>query len=612
MSTVARNLAPVARTGAPTWWERTHGDEPGFLVAYFSAEFGVHPSLPIYSGGLGVLAGDHVKSSSDLGVPLAGVGLLYLRGYFRQEVGAEGRQVEDYPPFDRAELPLTREDVQVHVELANDVVECAVWRVDVGRTRLYLLDTDLPSNPPELRSITDTLYGGDREHRMRQELVLGVGGVRALQALGLEPTVFHMNEGHAAFLALERLRQLVAAGVEPREALERIRASTVFTTHTPVPAGNEVFSTELARRYLDPRLEQTGYTWTQLLRLLQLDDRDGFGLTPLALRVSARANAVSQLHGQVARQMWAPLFSPDGDGGGVPIGSVTNGVHAPTWLAPELSELLMGAGVRPAEVPAEANWEAAAGLGDEELWSAHRAAKRRVIATVGEHGASLDPDVLTIGFARRFATYKRGALLLSQPERLARLLDDPERPVQFVFAGKAHPADEAGKDVMQQIVRFAREHTGAPRIHFLPGYDIALAQLLVGGVDLWLNTPRRPLEASGTSGMKAALNGVLNCSILDGWWAEAYDPRLGFAIPGEGAADVGAQDAHDAEDLFRVLEQQVVPAFYEREGELPLRWVAMMKTSIAELGPRFTTARMVAEYVQDWYLPAHRSAAALG
>ncbi len=592
----------------PTWWvEREHPD--GFCVAYFSAEFGLDQSLPIYSGGLGILAGDHLKAASELGVPLVGLGLFYRRGYFRQRLDEGDRQVERYPRNDANRLPLTLVPMAPIVELADEngdlvAVRLGVWRAQVGRVALYLLDTKVEGNPAWARDVTDTLYGGDRENRLRQELVLGVGGVRVLRRLGLEPTVFHMNEGHSAFLQLERLRELVEVhDVEPEEALGRLRASSVFTTHTPVPAGNEVFDPELVRRNVEPLVERCGLSWAEFELLGKIEpDETGFGLTPFALRTSDYANGVSELHGTVSREIWHGLW-PRRAVEDVPIGSITNGVHQRTWISGELEELLGDTFPR---------FELAHELSPAALWQTHDGAKRRLLEfVVATRGAPpLDPDVLTIGFARRFATYKRANLLFSRPERLARLLADPARPIQVLVAGKAHPADEGGKDVIQYVVDFARESEAAGRVVFLEDYEMTLARRLVQGVDVWLNTPRRPMEASGTSGMKAALNGVLNCSILDGWWAEAYRPEVGFAIDsGAAAAGDAEQDAADAEALYAVLEQAVLPAYYERdEAGVPQRWVALMRESIAELGPRFGTARMVAEYVERLYLPAHESA----
>jgi starch phosphorylase len=551
-------------TQVQSWWDRRHADER-MLVAYFSMEFGVDERLRIYAGGLGVLAGDHLKSASDLGVPIVGVGLFYRRGYFRQLL-ERGRQVERYAEADPAALGLAREPVEVEVDLHGGPVVARVWRTDVGRVPLYLLDAD---------GIEPTLYGGGQEERIGQEILLGVGGIRALAALGLEPTVFHLNEGHAAFAAVERL----ARG----ESLERVRASTVFTTHTPVPAGNEVFEEELVRERLGPLLKQAGMTWKDVLPLGRFDE-DGFGMTPLALRTSASANGVSRLHGAVSRELWASLWpelAPDD----VPIGHVTNGVHAPTWISPRLRALLEEVGVRPGAPPGEERWDLAAAVDDAALWDAHLALKRALARRAG-----LDPELLTIGFARRFATYKRAGLLFSEPARLARL------PVQVVVAGKAHPADEEGKDLLATVVAWSRDAALAGRVVFLEDYDLALARLLVAGVDVWLNTPVRPLEASGTSGIKAGLNGVPNLSVLDGWWEEAFEPGIGWALEGVGAADADA--------LYRLLEEQVVPAYRDRRAD----WIAIMKASISRVGAHFTSHRMVAEYAERFYLPAHRAA----
>ena len=607
---LARVQGRLARDrGEETWW-RSRSGPADLLVAYFSAEFGLDESLPVYSGGLGVLAGDYLKAASELGIPLVGIGLFYRRGYFRQQLDEQDRQVERYPRNDPSRLPLELVPMAPIIELADDdgdlvPVRLGVWRVRVGRVSLYLLDTKIEGNPTWSRNVTDILYGGDRENRLRQELVLGVGGVRVLRRLGLEPTVFHLNEGHSAFLQLERMRELVEEqGLSTDEALERLRVSTVFTTHTPVPAGNEVFDPELVRRNLEGLVERCGLGWDDFLALGKVERAEqGFGLTPFALRTSQYANAVSELHGAVSREMWHGLW-PEKRVDQVPITSVTNGVHQRTWLSGELEGLLGDT---------DPQFERARELPAADLWAAHRSAKKRLLdyvaATRGVR--ELDPEVLTIGFARRFATYKRASLLLSRPERLALLLADPERAIQVLVAGKAHPADEDGKDLIQLVVDFAREPAAAGRVVFLEDYEMTLARRLVQGVDVWLNTPRRPFEASGTSGMKAALNGVLNCSILDGWWAEAYSPECGFAIEGdagEGATEA-EQDEADAEALYAVLEEQVLPAYYEwDEAGLPRRWIGLMRKSIAELGPRFGTARMAAEYVERLYLPAHDDA----
>jgi starch phosphorylase len=592
--------------GEDTWWRERRAPND-LLVAYFSAEFGLDESLPIYSGGLGVLAGDYLKAASELGVPLVGIGLFYRRGYFQQRLDADDRQIEHYPLTDTSRLPLDLVPMAPVVDLADDdgnlvPVRLGVWRVHVGRASLYLLDTWVEGNPDW--AVTDTLYGGDRANRLRQEVVLGVGGVRVLRQLGLEPTVFHLNEGHSAFLQLERMRELVEEqGLSPGEALEHLRASTVFTTHTPVPAGNEVFDPRLVHGALGGLVERCGLAWDDFVALGMVDSSEtGFGLTPFALRTSQFANAVSELHGAVSREMWHGLW-PERRVDEVPITSITNGVHQRTWLSPEL-EVLLG--------DTDPQFEHARELAADDLWTAHRSAKERLLEfVVATRGArDLDPDVLTIGFARRFATYKRASLLFSRPDRLAALLADSDRPIQVLVAGKAHPADEGGKDVIQLVVDFAREPAAAGRVVFLEDYEMTLARRLVQGVDLWLNTPRRPFEASGTSGMKAALNGVPNCSILDGWWAEAYSPAVGFAIETlEDGASEADQDEADAEALYAVLEEQVLPAYYERDDAgLPRRWIELMRESIAELGPRFGTARMATEYVERLYLPAHEGA----
>jgi starch phosphorylase len=601
-----------------TWWER-HGRDGDFLVAYFSTEFGLDESLPIYSGGLGVLAGDHLKSSSDLGVPLVGVGLLYREGYFRQGLDESGWQVERYPTNDPARLALTLEEPEVRVALDGEDVTVRIWRADAGRTRLYLLDTDVEGNSDRARGVTWTLYGGDREQRLRQELVLGIGGVRALRALGLEPTVFHMNEGHSAFLVLERVRELLVAGVGRDEAIAQVRATTVFTTHTPVPAGNEVFEPELVHRYLGAAVERYGAVWEDVLGFARANgDEHRFGLTPLALRTSAYANGVSALHGRVAREMWADVW-PERDLAEVPIGSITNGVHGPTWVGAELSQVLRSLGARIDGDPDADGWGAARNVSDEELWELHSRRKRELVDVArrrferqlgGEGGRfALDPDALTIGFARRFATYKRATLLFADAARLAWLFNEPSRPVQLVVAGKSHPADEGGKQLIRRIVELSRDPRFGGRVVFLEDYEMTLARALVQGVDVWLNNPRRPLEASGTSGMKAAMNGALNVSILDGWWAEGYAPELGWAIGGtEEHADEAAGDAADAAALLGLLEHEVIPTYYDRDGAgLPRRWLAMMRESIAQVGERFNTGRMVAEYVERYYQPAHAS-----
>ena len=520
-------------------------------VAYFSMEYAVDDRLPIYAGGLGVLAGDHLKSASDLGVPLVAVGLLYRQGYFTQVFDEEGRQREEYPEADVDAVGLVREDVSVEVELAGERAQVAVWRLDVGSIPLYLLESD---------AIVPRLYTIDREERIRQEMVIGVGGVRALAALGHEPAAFHLNEGHAAFAALERVRALIEdGGLSTDQALERVRNSTVFTTHTPVPEGNEVFERELAQRYLGPLVARTGLSWDFL------EDDGRVGLTPLALRTAKYANGVSELHGAVSREMWP----------GFEIGSITNGAHVPTWVSEEI---------------------AAAEADEDAIWNAHVERKRALHEFVRTRtGTQLDPELLTIGFTRRFAPYKRATLLFSEPDRLASL------PLQVVISGKAHPADELGKELIARISALAREPRFADRVAFLPNYNMEIASHVTSGSDIWLNNPRRPLEASGTSGMKAAMNGVLNLSVLDGWWPEAYSPEIGWAIAGE-------SDDADRAELYRLLEEEVVPTYYENRP----RWIAMMRASIERVTPRFSSDRMVSEYVERYYEPAAAGAAAHG
>jgi starch phosphorylase len=559
---------PTVQTepNASTWWSQSHGPDHELLVAYFSMEFGLEARLPIYSGGLGVLAGDYLKAAAELGLPLVGVGLLYRDGYFRQQLDASGRQVEAREPFDPDAFGLAREPVSIELDLAGEPLEVAVWRYDVDSVPLYLLDAE---------GVTDSLYGGDREHRIQQELVLGIGGVRALAALGLQPRVYHVNEGHAAFLAIERARALVERGSSTADALQRVTATTVFTTHTPVPAGNEVFAEELVLRYLGGPAEQAGISAEELLGLGRSNGTRDFGLTPLALRLAARANAVSALHGEVARSMWAGLSPAPG----APIEHITNGIHLGTWLAPELDDLLRAAGVRPEAPPSAGGWEAARALDLDELRGVRTTLKQRLADRTG-----LDPSLLTIGFARRFATYKRASLVFSDLRRLLAL------PLQIVVAGKAHPQDAAGKELLREIVALARG-PAAGRVVFLEGYDIELARLLIPGCDVWLNTPQRPYEASGTSGMKAAVNGVLNLSVLDGWWAEAYDPAYGWAI-------AGRSDEADAGELYELLTDQVVPRYAARDD-----WASMMRSSIAELAPRFSMQRAVIEYTERYYVP---------
>ena len=615
---------------APRWFQtraETRQASPLRLVAYFSPEFGISEALPQYSGGLGVLAGDHLKASSDLGVPLVGVGLFYRSGYFSQQLTVDGMQQERFSELDPDALALTRCDgIRITVDLAGEPLQAQVWRADVGRVRLYFLDSDVDGNTPEGRAVTDRLYGGDTEHRIRQEILLGIGGVRALQALGLDPQVFHTNEGHAGFLGLERVRQLVAGGLSFGQAVEAVRPGSVFTTHTPVPAGIDRFPEELMKHYFGSFATECGVTFDELMALGRRDDEPNetrFNMAVMGLRLAARRNGVAALHGAVSRAMFAGLW-PDVPTDEVPIGSVTNGVHAPTWISPEIDDLLTRRVVPEWDgAPAE-DWARIEEVGDDELWRALQQGRERLVTFVRSHlresrlaqgfsasdvawtNSVLDPTVFTIGFARRFATYKRATLLLSQPERLRALLFNTDRPVQMVFAGKAHPADQPGKAMIQRIQQFAVQHELRHRFVFLDDYDMAVARALYQGADIWLNTPRRPQEACGTSGMKAALNGALNCSILDGWWDECFDGRNGWAITSaEDEPDLDRRDQLEAESVFELLESQIVPLFYDRgAGGVPRGWVRRVKDAYASLGPQVTASRMVRDYVQEYYEPA--------
>ncbi|MHC4711685.1 MAG: alpha-glucan family phosphorylase [Planctomycetota bacterium] len=626
------------------WFQRTHGDVKGSLTAYFSAEYGIDEGLPIYSGGLGILSGDHLKSSSDLGFPLVGMGLLYQKGYFRQRLNLDGWQQEDYPINDWYNMPVTVEcnaegsPLEVSVEIAGTNVRIQIWRVQVGRTPLYLLDTNMSFNQVPYRDITDQLYAADREMRLMQEIVLGIAGVRALEALGLKPTVYHANEGHSAFMALERIRRLVQEeGLSFTEAREVVRASTVFTTHTPVPAGNEVFDLALVEKHLKPMSKQMGISWEQFAAMGDNgEDKEGkqttFSMPALALRLSAFANGVSELHGRVSRGMWHGLW-PDLLEDEVPIASVTNGVHNRSWISHDLGEMLdRYLGPKFMDNPEDRHiWENVEEIPDGEVWRVHEARRERLVFFVRKRlrqqlrrqGAGsiavkmaeevLRGDVLTVGFARRFATYKRANLLLRDADRLKRILTNTERPVQLLFAGKAHPADNEGKELIKSIVHFTRKGDLRNRVVFIEDYDINVARYLVQGVDVWLNTPVRPLEASGTSGMKAATNCVLNLSVLDGWWAEGCYPRVGWSIgSGEEYADAAERDRIESEALYTILEREVVPTFYERDRTgIPREWVRMMKACLKSLAWAFSSNRMVREYAERAYLPAHKSGVSL-
>jgi starch phosphorylase len=618
-----------------TWFQRAYPQANGDLFAYFSMEYGLHSCLPIYSGGLGVLSGDHCKSASDLGLPFVAVGLLYRHGYFRQSLNPEGLQQHSYPEYDFSRLPLrpaagpTGSEVRVSIPLKDRQIQARVWIAQVGRVPLLLLDTDIAENDPADRPITDILYIRGREMRLIQEMVLGVGGVLALRTLGLKPTVWHLNEGHCAFLQLERLRQALAASEEPfEEAVAEIRRQAVFTTHTPVPAGNEQFDISLARPYLEPWSAQLRTTTDELLALGNAEGPgvgQSLNLTAVALRTTCRANGVSQLNGEIADGRWRHLF-PDLGPEDRAVHAITNGIHAPTWLGLPLRRLFDRAlGGRWQEALLEpAAWQAIFSIPDEELWAAHLQQKKRLgrflrsrtREQAARHGeapdalrqieSSFDPEALTLGFARRFATYKRAQLVFSDLERLKTCLMDARRPVQLIFAGKAHPADRPGQEVIQKIFRLAHTEGLKGKVFLIEDYDMRVGAMMVQGVDVWLNTPRRPQEASGTSGQKAAINGAPNFSVLDGWWPEAYDAGNGWAIGDEEEPlEDAAQDAADAASFYEILEQQVVPAYYQRgEDGLPQAWLQRMKRSIASVAPHFNSDRMVRDYVVDSYEPA--------
>ena len=619
-----------AYKSAETWYTGSHEN----AVAYFSMEYGLDVSLPIYSGGLGVLSGDHLKTSSDLGLPLVAVGLLYRQGYFRQYLNADGYQQESYPENDWYNMPVSvcrspnGAPVKISVQIGESLVIAQIWQVKIGRTSLYLLDTNIDDNTGENREITATLYGGTKETRIRQEILLGIGGIRALIALGITPAVTHMNEGHSAFLALERLRELVrTAGLSLREALEALRPTNIFTTHTPVPAGNERFSVELMQKYFNSITDGLGIDWHEFMTLGREDpddEHEEFCMTVLALKVSSYSNAVSQLHGEVSRKMWQPIW-PGLPVDEVPIRCITNGVHVRNWISHDMVDLIdRYFGPRFYDEPTYLEiWDRVDRISDEELWRTHERRKVRLVALARKRlreqlkhrGVSgnqllladevLSPNALTISFARRFATYKRATLLLRDKERLYELLTDNEFPVQLIFSGKAHPRDVPGKNLIKDLVHFASQPEIRSRIVFVENFDMSIARYMVSGSDLWLNTPRRPMEASGTSGMKAAINGVLNCSILDGWWAEGFDPSLGWAIGGgEGYDDEEEQDEIESKLLYDLLEREIIPLFYDRGRDgLPRGWIEKMKTSIRVLGREFSSYRMLMEYTEEFYQP---------
>jgi starch phosphorylase len=637
---VLRDFERYMTNGADKWYLRHHADGLPGPVAYFCAEYGLQEALGIYSGGLGVLAGDHMKTTSDMALPFVGVGLLYRRGYFHQTIDADGHQEHAYPDYDLRGWPVGRvqgrdgEPLTVTVELPGRELHVAVWSVQVGRTPVLLLDTDIPENDDADRPITHILYVRGREMRLHQELVLGVGGVRALRALGIEPAAWHLNEGHSAFLLAERAREFVAAGDDLDTAWTKVRRDSVFTIHTPVSAGNERFAADLVRRIAGPLLDGDGRPNTggvPVDAVLELGlgpegDRSVFDMTGFSLRLTNDANAVSQLHAQTANATWQGI-SPH------PIRGVTNGIHVPSWMGSSMRDTLireLGANLDDLDAESDVGpfWDHLADIPTEALWETHQReklelaifARRRLRSQFARHGESptvldavetaLDPGIFTIGFARRFATYKRAGLLFSDLDRLARLVWDEERPIQVVFAGKAHPADRPGQQVIQDIFAQSRSERLRGRVFILEDYDIRIARYLVAGVDVWLNNPRRPLEASGTSGMKAAVNGVVNVSVLDGWWDEGWTGDNGWAIGGrETNPDEGAQDWADSQDLYRLLEEEIIPRYYERDDAgLPVAWVDLMRRSMASTLWRFSTTRMLHDYVEQMYLPAGEAA----
>jgi glycogen phosphorylase len=623
-------------SGEGTWYGREH-KEDRMMVAYFSAEFGLTECLSIFAGGLGVLAGDHLKAASDLGLPLVGVGLAYQQGYFRQYLNAAGWQQEAFEENDFHNLPIKLvPDAKIQVELPEGSVAARIWSVDVGRLKLYLLDTNIPENKAEYRKITHHLYGGDLEMRMQQEILLGIGGYRALEVLGLQPTVFHMNEGHSAFLGVERILRLMdSKRLSFREARLLASASLVFTSHTPVAAGHDYFPPALMDRYFSRVIPRLGISHSEFLGLGRKgpqNEAEDFCMTVLALRLASFSNGVSRLHGSVTRRMWNQIWKgvPEAE---VPIGHVTNGVHFRSWVSFEINQLYdRYLGPKWREEPADPKlWQRVEAIPAAELWRTHERRRERLVAyarqrlraqlvargapqaALDEADEVLNPDALTIGFGRRFASYKRANLLIRDPERLARLLNDPERPVQIIFAGKAHPQDSGGKQLIQALVSLASRPEFRRKLVFLENYDMAIARYMVQGCDVWLNTPLRPMEASGTSGMKAQANGVINVSTLDGWWDEAWQLRgddgadVGWAIGhGETYSDLAHQDQVEAEALYELLERQIAPIFYERRADgMPSKWIGLMKTSIAKLCPEFNMHRMVKQYAEAYYLVTH-------
>jgi len=620
-------------TRTDTWCAQNHPGCNDQAIAYFSMEFGLHEILPIYSGGLGVLAGDHLKEASDLGMPLVGLSLMYAEGYFSQRISDDGWQEAQNNLIDVDNLPLLLvqdkdgKPLAISVEFPDRSIIAWIWELRVGRVPLYLLDTDIDKNNPTDRQLTARLYWSDLELRISQEVLLGVGGVRALRALGYNPTVWHMNEGHASFLTLERARELVAAGETFAAAAAKTRLNNIFTTHTPVPAGNDEFPLWLIDKYLSPMWPELGLNRDQFVDLARHQQSWGesFSMPVLALRFSEGRNAVSELHGRVARRMWNFLW-PEIEEDDVPITYVTNGVHTPTWMARRLRVLFdkyLGEGWLD-HLDEPETWARINDIPAAELWAVRTHLKRKLAFYIlerarlrwmhgGYHpvqviasGTLLDPYVLTIGFARRFATYKRASLVFSDLDRLLKIINRPNRPVQIIFSGKAHPADEPGKMLIQEVYRNVKKAENGGRLVFLEDYDMNLARYLVQGVDVWMNTPRRPNEASGTSGMKAAANGALNFSVLDGWWREAYNGHNGWAIGEDANPDTQGQDQADAESLYNVLENEIIPLYYEDRSseDIPIKWLERVKESLRTITPQFSTRRMVKEYVERLYMPA--------
>jgi starch phosphorylase len=624
----------AARSARDTWWQDRYPADQG-PIAYFSAEFALHQSLPIYAGGLGVLAGDHCKEASDLGIPLIGVGFMYPQGYFHQSVSPEGWQQESYERLSWGNAPIEPaiaadgKPCIIAVPLGNRSVLVSVWRVRLGRVKLYLLDTDLEENAPWDRELSARLYGGDRETRVQQEIILGIGGVRALKAMGATPAAWHLNEGHAAFVVLQRIRDLLERGDSLESALTEVRRTTIFTTHTPVPAGHDAFPFSLVETHLANAWGSLGAYRDAFMALGHYDNGSGplFNMTALALRTAGATNAVSQLHGEVTRDMWGPIW-PGIPQDQRPVRAITNGTHVPTWLSSEMMQLFddhLDPGWRDRHDD-PAVWARVLEIPDEELWTARQALRNYLFAFIRERarqrwrdervsaarvvaaGTLLDPNALTIGFARRFTGYKRPELIFRNPERLLGILNASRRPVQIVFAGKAHPADETGKHHLQQVYRRAIDPMFAGRIAFVDDYDLHVAHFLVQGCDVWLNNPRKPLEASGTSGMKASINGVPHLSIGDGWWAEGYTRHNGWLIEGHApGTDHDAVDAADAEALYQLLEAEIVPTFYDRDTQgIPRQWLSIVRQAIVTVTPRFSARRMVKQYADEMYGPALR------